>query len=375
MAGRSGSPPAPRERPFYSTAGLSFAAGFMALFLAAGLLTSLANPALLAGQPGSVLDGSWAESYQQAFDEQSPLLTPATTAWAVLEYGLFRQGRPGVLVGVDGWLYSSEEFALPPDDPMRSLEADLELIAEVRERLDSADVRLLVAIVPAKAQVHTENLGRYRLPDLARQRYDIALASLERLGVEAVDLREPLLEFKELGGQPFLRTDTHWTPAGARMAAQSTARRAEEAWDFAWLDDEAFHSAAAGSVSHRGDLTRFIPLGPLYDTIGPPDDRLAQVTTRSAVGPGNDLFADVRIPVTLVGTSYSHDARWNFAGFLREELGSDVLLAAEQGRGPFEPMNEYLVSDAFRNSKPDLVIWEVPERYLGQARERAGGGE
>ena len=37
---------------------------------------------------------------------------------------------------------------------------------------------------------------------------------------------------------------------------------------------------------------------------------------------------------------------------------------ADQGLGPLVVMDKYLENDAWKNSPPRLVIWEMPERYL-----------
>ena len=68
--------------------------------------------------------------------------------------------------------------------------------------------------------------------------------------------------------------------------------------------------------------------------------------------------------MTLVGTSYSANTNWNFEGFLKEYLETDVLNMADQGLGPLVVMDKYLENDAWKNSPPRLVIWEMPERYL-----------
>jgi alginate O-acetyltransferase complex protein AlgJ len=77
-----------------------------------------------------------------------------------------------------------------------------------------------------------------------------------------------------------------------------------------------------------------------------------------------DLFGDEDIPVTLVGTSYSANSKWGFADFLKENFGTDVLNAADEGMGPFETMKKYLNDGAFKKTPPKLVVWEIPERYL-----------
>jgi alginate O-acetyltransferase complex protein AlgJ len=55
---------------------------------------------------------------------------------------------------------------------------------------------------------------------------------------------------------------------------------------------------------------------------------------------------------------------WNFEGALKEALGADVLNVANQGEGPVRPMQEYLVSETLQNTPPELVIWEIPERFI-----------
>lgn len=338
---------------------------FMALFLAAGLLLALANPALLDSPREPLLDGSWAAAYQERFDSESLLFEPATTIWGVLEYALFDQGRPGLLIGSDGWLYSTEEFAYPsqPELAAALLEANLAEIAAVDERLRQQGVELVVALLPAKARVYPEHLGRYRLPEGPSGRYQEALAGLQERGVTVVNLLQPLLAAKE-NGSVFLRTDTHWTPFGARVAARRIAGEVARLGPFQWLDEQEYVTSSSEPRPYRGDLTRFLPLGTFYEAIGPADDLLKQFETSASSSAGSDLFAAVQLPVVLVGTSYSQDERWNFPGWLREALGNDVLVAAQRGEGPYEPMIDYLDGEAFSSAPPRLVIWEIPERYL-----------
>jgi alginate O-acetyltransferase complex protein AlgJ len=68
--------------------------------------------------------------------------------------------------------------------------------------------------------------------------------------------------------------------------------------------------------------------------------------------------------VVLVGTSYSAGPLWSFDSALKVTLQADVLNVAEQGRGPFEPMQELLGSGVLADVQADVVIWEIPERYF-----------
>jgi alginate O-acetyltransferase complex protein AlgJ len=120
-----------------------------------------------------------------------------------------------------------------------------------------------------------------------------------------------------------------------------------------------------------GDLTSFLPLAPLFEQLMPAPDQLQLYQTRAAdqAGGSDALFADSDIPVALVGTSYSANPNWNFAGALRQHLQRDLSNHAEDGQGPVVPMLKYLQSDEFANTPPQLVIWEFPERYLPMAND------
>ena len=334
---------------------------FMVLFLLCGGLMALLNPATFEPPEGeTVLNGDWAAAYQAAFEEALALREPAVNVWGVLEYLLFREGRPGVLVGEDGWLFTTEEFRTYPDGEAATRE-NLETILNVRDTLAAEGASLVVVVLPAKASVYEEVLGRYTLPDAALARYENLRGELLEHGVVTPDVLGALLEAKT-EAPVFLRTDTHWTPFGARAVAELVAREVRTEVPFEGLGEAEFETQTSGSEPYRGDLLAFVPLGGL-ESLGPQADELERVQTTPLEAGGN-LFGEPRVPVALVGSSYSANARWNFQGALQGALQADVLNAAEEGRGPFAPMAQYLASEAFHNARPELVIWEIPARYL-----------
>jgi alginate O-acetyltransferase complex protein AlgJ len=347
------------ERPVLHRHG-AWPAWVFAAVIAVGALANLANPALLARPTANVWDGSWSEAYQRAFDDASPLHAVARTAWGVVDYSVFGQGRRGVVVGSGGWLFTAEEFDVVPDHE-RAVGAWIDIVRTVAARLAEDDIDLVVALVPSKAAMVTD-AAPAPLPQGALARYDAARDGFEGLGVATPDLRPALAAAAE-AGDVFLRTDTHWTPHGAESAAGAIARAVRERTRFV-PDGTPFVTTVTGTDLVWGDLMRFLDLGPFAQRWGPPPDALEVRHTASLAKASDDLFADVRVPIALVGTSYSADPRWNLAGALREALGDDVLEAAVAGVGPLEPMRRYLASEAFANSPPDVVIWELPERYL-----------
>lgn len=302
--------------------------------------------------------GGLAHAFEAHYDQAFPLKQLGVNLWAAIDYQLFGEGLPGVVVGKDGWLYTDEEFKLDNDSPAL-VDRHLALVGWVGRALTQRHVALLVAVVPAKARVYPEHLGRRRPPGLRQALYARALDALQAEGVATVALLEPLSAGKR--EQPtFLRTDTHWTPYGARVAAQAVAMRARGLVE----GGRAFHSQPDGSRTYRGDLFNFLPLDPWFASLLPPPDRLTPWRTMDSDHAGSLLGDAPAAQVALVGTSYSAEAQWNFAGALEQAMHADVLNYAKDGEGPFAPMLAYLDSDDFRTSPPKLVVWEVPERYL-----------
>jgi alginate O-acetyltransferase complex protein AlgJ len=269
-----------------------------------------------------------------------------------------------VVLGSDQWLYSDEEF-----DPVANgeqNEADnLALIQGVRDALKKQGTQLVLAIVPAKTRLYPEHIGKNTPAALHADLYQQFHAQVANAGIIAPDLLAALQTAKQTG-PVFLRTDTHWTPMGADVVAQRLGAVISTETPLSG-EPEKFVTVAKETAPYKGDLTTFLPLDPLFSNLLPKPDLLQQRSTNPAQAEaegGDALFADSEVAVGLVGTSYSANPNWNFLGALKQALHSDVVNYAEDGHGPILPMLKYLQTDAFKNSPPQVLIWEFPERYL-----------
>lgn len=336
---------------------------FITSFLFGAIILLMAGAAVVRALPYDVpgdsrlLDGSLTRSFETHYDKVFPVKTFGTNLWGAIQYLLFGEGRAGVVVGRDGWLYTSEEFSVAPDADTL-LRTHLDLIADVQRRLEAQGTQLTVALLPAKARLYPEYLPEEQKPAaLHRDLYERARHELERRGIAAPDLLTPMSRCK--AQEPvFLRTDTHWTPDGAVCTAQALAAAGTVPVE----NGASFLTEIAEERPHQGDLMQFLPLAPYFSALLPQPDTLVVRTTQAQSG---DLFGDAPAPrVALIGTSYSADARWNFDGALRQTLEQDVLNLAQVGQGPFEPMLAYLDQPSPEGVKPAHVIWEIPERYL-----------
>jgi alginate O-acetyltransferase complex protein AlgJ len=339
---------------------------FMLLFLGAGFALTLFTPKVFqAPERQTFLDGKWAVAYEAAFNKNLPLRQIGVATWGVLEYSLFKNGRPGVLVGEDGWLFTSEEFKGYPDGD-KAVQEKLELATTAQKTLATFGSKLMVVIIPSKARIYSEQLGRYSLPSYTQEGYETFARELETRNIPVVRLIAGL-EAAKTTGDVFLKTDTHWTPYGAEVVAKEMARVIAEMSLLPSLNTATFTTTQSETATvHQGDLLNYIPLGALQERLSPAFDTLQErtTTTEESSDLGGGLFGESTIPVTLVGTSYSANPLWNFEGALKEALGVDVLNVANQGEGPVVPMQEYLASDALGDAPPELVIWEIPERFI-----------
>ena len=331
---------------------------FIGLVLALGV-GGLANVRGFHAAPhADVWRGAWARAFETHYDDAFPVRKFGVNLWAAIDYTLFKEGLPGVVVGKDDWLYTDEEFKLDNDAPL-AVEQNLALIDWVKNELAKHHVALLVALVPAKARIYPEHLDRQLPPPLRQALYAHALDALNAQSVAYVPLLEPLQAGKQQ--QPtFLRTDTHWSPYGAQLAAQAVAEHAGTTIK----GNGKFHTQTDAQQVHQGDLFNFLPLDPWFAQLLPPPDLIRPSHTTADDDVGDLLGAQSAAEVALVGTSYSAEKDWNFAGALEQALHAGVLNYAKDGQGPFQPMLAYMNSDDFRASPPKLVIWEVPERYL-----------
>ncbi len=119
-----------------------------------------------------------------------------------------------------------------------------------------------------------------------------------------------------------------------------------------------------------GDLVRLAGIDWLPVALQPPQEQVAPtvITERAeAVSDAgdnlDDLFGDDNLPnVALIGTSFSRNS--SFVGFLQRALSAPVGNFAKDGGEFSGAAKAYFDSPAFRQTPPQLVIWEIPERDL-----------
>ena len=85
---------------------------FIALVLVLGVLSLRPLLGYQAETGLSPVNGELARNLESHYDDQFPAKDLGTNLWAAINYTLFDEGREGVVVGQDEWLFTDEEIYL-----------------------------------------------------------------------------------------------------------------------------------------------------------------------------------------------------------------------------------------------------------------------
>jgi alginate O-acetyltransferase complex protein AlgJ len=293
-------------------------------------------------------------------------------------------GNEKVYLGRDGWLFlrpgvdyvtgppfldpavlarrarSGESWEQPPQpDPLAA-------ILDFHRQLDRRGIALLVLPAPTKAMVYPERLrpGTTADESLHNPSFAAFRAELERHGIEVFDPLPALLAAKRNGTEDvFLRTDSHWSPAGLDAVAAALAERLR-ALGLAPAAGTGPPAARRAAVVHRGvgDLARMLELPAGW--AAPESVRLRRVVGTSSRS---------REPaILLLGDSFSNvfsleHLGWGTGAGLAEqlafELGEGVDRLAVDAGGAWSSRRK-LAGDAGRLAGKRLVIYQFAVREL-----------
>lgn len=349
--------------------------GLIALFLAPVLAVTIGDSCtrLASGRPPV-----WTELFtlvptekqlrrtEKRLEENSWMFRTARpwAQWALFE--ILGQAGHDIVVGKDGWLFyrpglrylieplPAKSVAGAPNDPVQA-------IVSFRDQLAAHDIRLLVVPIPVKASLQPGQLSNRaagRTTDISR--HSLALAQdLRDAGVEVLDLRPTLAG--QNGESLYLKTDTHWRPEGAALAAQTVAD-----WLVAhrWIErgTEKF-TQQARTISHSGDLVAMIK-SPLLEKRIPPETLVCQQIVRSDGKPYAD---DPRSGILVLGDSFLrifHRDAPGSAGFIAHlafNLQQPLHAIVSDGGASTLVRQELARRPGILASKR-VVIWEFVER-------------
>lgn len=304
---------------------------------------------------------------------------------SLLSFGL-RYGNSQVLIGGDGWLFFRDDFDYltgPPflapaalarraraGSPHRTQHPDpLTALLGLAADLQAHGVGFVVVPVPTKLGIAWERyLGRKSRggPAIANLSRDELIARLQAAGVAVFD-PAPILRTMELQGEkPYMRYDSHWSPAGLDRTAAGLAGFLADRFDLGAV--ARFHRQPR-SLDRRADLADLLGLDPERNPY-----LIEPLEILTVDGPGERPFNSRRNGgrVLLLGDSFSRllirnkrkggDA--NFAAQLAFHLQRPVDMLAENDAGAdFARRVEWLRQPQALDGR-SVVVLEVAERAL-----------
>ena len=242
----------------------------------------------------------------------------------------------------------------------------IERLGALSDALAAQGTTLVYVTVPTKSQA----MPQY-LPDHAAEYgFDIAIATkvyqniitrLTARGVTAPDLQTAMSKSDD-AHPVFFQADFHWTSDGARLAAEAIGAAIRATPAFAELTPEEYTSTPAKETAAFSGMRRALQ-GFCTDEL-PRVETMAYVTAKAeeTLDLGTDIFAsDAERPeIALVGTSFSDSTVNNFAGFISQYSGLDLVNYAITGGNQFGSITSYMTSRAFQEARPQYLIWENP---------------
>jgi alginate biosynthesis protein AlgX len=258
--------------------------------------------------------------------------------------------------GNNGYLLYAGDFS--PNN--FAIDGRTQYYGQLDRALKSKGIQLIVSPLPSRTIVYPEALDKDQplqstySTDVARENYKKSFQRLTDLGLHTTDLLSTAIKQRQVDDSKnlYFARDYHWTSEGARLYAQATAREVMNFEAYKSLKKEKFTNTYDHSENAESRLAYLLQT--VCGTKTPPEKINVYETTRE----GGNLLGDDAYPVVMVGSSYSADAKYNFEGFLKEALGSNVLNAAVSGGGYNASLEAYFLGKEYANEKPKFLIWE-----------------
>jgi alginate biosynthesis protein AlgX len=264
--------------------------------------------------------------------------------------------------GKNGWFFRygadiTDTLVISPDAVAK--------VAKVSEILRKRGTTLVYMPVPTRGLVGQDLLpaavtdGVIYDPDLAAKSHHGHVEAMRKAGVVTIDLASAL-KANPPKDPLFLARDLHWTPEGARWAAQQARHTFDEQPSFADIPKLKFETTATTAKAFTSRMHQA-----LAGVCGTDKDMSEQVSgfdTKRVGATADDLLGGESeiSPIALVGTSFSDTPIFNFEGFLSQALESEVANFAVSGGGQYTALYKWALTEGQKPELPKFLVWELP---------------
>jgi hypothetical protein len=279
-----------------------------------------------------------------------------------------------VIVGKSGWLfYQSEALGDGPGindyqglSPFTNTELSevVDSIKQVNASLMKQGITLIVTAAPNKSTIYPDFLPA-NFPRLVRStRMDQLVLALPR-DILFVDLRQPLISGRSTL-PTYQMTDSHWNNYGAFLATQAVLSRVPTKYHLTPQTIDKY-SVRSETIPGEGDLASMMAARGIFSDLA--------------------VTIDPKEPLVYDDEDFGY-LQGSYSGHIWIQTNKKLprlLLFGDSFRAAMEPFlmpyfsNSYIMGftgahyklndDLVKLAKPNIVIWEVAERYLDRLKQ------
>nr|WP_228530134.1 twin-arginine translocation pathway signal [Diaphorobacter caeni] len=271
-----------------------------------------------------------------------------------------------VIKGKDGWLFAGWGSLTQVDTA--GIDRSVQLVGRVNQLLKERHIALLLVMLPDKVHFYADKLpDGTKVSPAVEQRYALIQDKLQRAGVRTFDDFAVLKKVSASGADVFYRTDQHWTLDAADATAQGTADAIRQI--------QPQLSGSTGTGTPLGALSKERRYGDLAEIFLTPEEKKQvgrEVYTVRRQAEGQGLLDDAPAPVHVTGHSMVQPY-FGYPQKLSNLLDRPVSLNWKPGNiGPWVMLLEYLESSSFKQTRPQVLVWQMFEPSFNQGPDAAG---
>ena len=217
-------------------------------------------------ETANLYDGfaEYAADINQYLEDHIIWREPILKLYAKLKFKILNTGSSDrAKIGKNGWLFLGTWDVMgniQGVNPISQEEAQTWVTnaLQIQKTVDQYGGKLLIALVPDKAQVYPEHLPSYIKYDRQNRRADVLAKIAKSANLDVIDLIHEMKSVKNTF-PAYFKTDTHWTHEGALHAYQVMVRHLNNGgFDLPLIDK----SYLKNKPSHKfsGDLAKMLKL-------------------------------------------------------------------------------------------------------------------
>lgn len=300
-------------------------------------------------------DGSLARRFEDSLREHSRVRAAVLPDYAYLKFAFFDEAPSGIVVGKHHWLFLEKRITLSEWHDRFLADCFGTSMTALERRLLGNGIELVTLPLVRKAYVARDYVPRGYDPRVAVD--DLVIEGLKARGLVIADVRALYAAYRP--EEVYFELDTHWTPGGARIAAEEMARTAGRLQPA----EHRLGQLTIAELDERGAMG----LGTLQSVnVDPEEVNLSLLDLREPRATTLDFPPKLRswfkkptpdTPAALAGTSFS--TAQQFAELLTHFSGEPVFDGAVAAR-PYM-MNVARVIERYGDSHAlELLYFETP---------------